>query len=77
MTTEQLQRAIRATPFRPFTIRVADGQQLNVPHPEFITHAPGTRTAAVSIGDGTIEIIDLLLVTGLVTEEQPAASGQG
>jgi hypothetical protein len=73
MTTEQLQRAIHAVPFQPFVIRVADGQQLRVPHPDFITHAPGTRTAAVSLPDGTIEFIDLLLVTGLVIE-QPAAS---
>lgn len=73
MTTEQLQRAIRRAPFVPFTLRVADGQQIDVNHPEIIAHAPGMRTAAVALPDGTIEILDLLLVTGLVVHE-PAAS---
>jgi hypothetical protein len=72
MTTEQLQKTIHAAPFRAFIIRVADGQELPVPHPDFITHAPNTRTAAVSLPDGTVEIIDLLLVTGLVVA-QPAS----
>jgi hypothetical protein len=73
MTTEQLQRTIRATPFAPFVIRAADGQQLRVGHPEMIAHAPGTRVAAVALPDGTIEFVDLLLVVGLVVE-QPAAT---
>lgn len=71
MTTEQLQKAIHAAPFKAFIIRVADGQQLPVPHPDFIAHPPGARTAAVFLPDGTVEVIDLLLVTGLVVE-QPA-----
>jgi hypothetical protein len=70
MTTEQLQRHIRKSPFTPFVIRIADGHELPIPHPEFIAHAPGAHTAAVALPDGTIETIDLLLVTALV--EQPA-----
>jgi hypothetical protein len=71
MTTEQLQRAIHSTPFIPFTIRVADGQEIRIPHPDMIMHPPNTRTAAVGLPDGTIEILDLLLITGLVID-QPA-----
>jgi hypothetical protein len=73
MTTEQLQKAIHAAPFKPFMIRMKGGQQLPVSHPDFIAHAPGSRTAAVALSDGTIEVIDLLLVTGLVVE-QPVSS---
>lgn len=71
MTTEQFQKAIHAAPFRPFTIRAADGQQVKVPHPDFVAHAPGTRTAVVTFPDGTFEVLDLLLVAGLLFE-QPA-----
>jgi hypothetical protein len=66
VTIEQLQRAIHNIPFWPFTLMVADGAELHVPHPEFITHAPNGRTAAVTHPDGTIETVDLLLVTRLV-----------
>ena len=65
MTTEQIQKAIKATPFRAFTLRLADQRALHVPHPEYIAHAPGARTAAVTDEQGAFEIIDLLLVVGI------------
>jgi hypothetical protein len=73
MTTELLQRHIHRTPFVPFTLRLADGQELHVPHPDFVLHVPGTRTAAVGLGDGSIEYVDLLLVVGLITDQAAAA----
>ena len=65
MTTEQLQGAIHAAPFRPFVLRVADGQHLFVPHPDFIAHRPGARTAVVWMPDDSVKVVDLLLVTTL------------
>lgn len=75
MTTEQLQRAIRKAPFIPFTLRVADGQAIRVSHPDLIMHPPNTRTCAVGLPDGTIEVLDLLLVTGIITDQPAAAPG--
>jgi hypothetical protein len=77
MTTELLQRHIHRTPFVPFTLRLADGQELRVPHPDFISHAPGTRTASVALPDGSFEYVDLLLVVGLITDEPIASVGSG
>jgi hypothetical protein len=65
VTTEQLQEAIHAAPFHPFVIRMADGQVFAIPHPDFIMHRPGARTAVVWMPDDSIRIIDLLLVTTL------------
>jgi hypothetical protein len=73
MTSEQLRGTIKASPFRPFIIRVADGAEIPVPHPDFIMHNSATpRTAVVTMPDGTIQILELLLITRLVIE--PAAS---
>jgi hypothetical protein len=66
MTTERLQGHVHAVPFQPFTLKLADGEELHVPHPDFITHAPNTRTAAISFSDGSIQFVDLLLVVSLV-----------
>jgi hypothetical protein len=72
MISDQLQRLIHATPFRPFTLRLADGQQLHVPHPDFITHAPDRRTAAITLLEAdAIELVDLLLIVGAIVQ-QPA-----
>jgi hypothetical protein len=47
MTTEELHRLHQARPFRPFTIRLGDGQKLPAPHPEMLTYAPRSRVAVV------------------------------
>jgi hypothetical protein len=71
MTIEQLRRLHRAAPFHPFEIHLADGRSLDVAHPECLAiNAPG-RTVGVALDDGTIEVVDLLLVTSL----KPHANG--
>jgi hypothetical protein len=65
MTTEALQRLHTARPFQPFNLRLGDGQSLPVLHPEFLAYAPKSRTATVYQDDGSFQIVDLLLVTGL------------
>ncbi len=65
MTIEQLRKMHQAKPFEPFEIHLADGRSFPVDHPEFLSQSPGGRTIGVGVADGTIEIIDLLLVTSL------------
>ncbi|MFN0020022.1 MAG: hypothetical protein ACKVP0_17320 [Pirellulaceae bacterium] len=65
MTTEQLKNAHDAKPFRPFTIHLADGTSLEVPHPELLWRTPSGRTIFVSRGGEDVAIVDLLLVTQL------------
>ena len=65
MTLETIRRAYSAQPFKPFTIYVADGRSLEVPHPEFMATAPNGRMIAVFDMKGDYHLIDLLLVTGL------------
>lgn len=66
MTMEQIRKAIKAQPFRPFTVSLGDGRQFHVPHPEFVWVPPeATRTLGIA-GDGEdYSIIDLLLITSL------------
>lgn len=71
MTVEQLRKLHRATPFKPFEIHLADGRSLPVEHPEVLAITPPGRTIGVGLTDGTVEIVDLLLVTSL----KPRANG--
>ena len=73
MTTQQLQHLIRAIPFRPFHIHMADGRAIFIPHPEMIAHAANGRIALVATSDDGFEVIDLLLVTALRVESTEAA----
>jgi len=73
MTIEQLQKMHRARPFQPFDIHMADGRVLPVEHPEMLAVPPPGQTIGVGCAVGTIEIVDLLLVTSL----KPHANGSG
>jgi hypothetical protein len=72
MTIEQLRRMHQTRPFHPFDIHLADGRRLPVDHPELLAMTPPGRTIGVGLDDGTIEIVDLLLVTSL----KPRANGR-
>jgi hypothetical protein len=75
VTIEQLRNLHQATPFRPFTIHLADGRAYNVFHPEFLAFAPAGRRVIV-FGEGdSFSIIDLLLVTDLVVHRTPPLNG--
>lgn len=71
MTIEQLRKIHQKQPFEAFDIHLADGRFLPVRHPENIAFSGQGRTIGVAVDDGTIEILDLLLVTSL----KPHANG--
>ena len=64
----------QARPFQPFEINLADGRALPVEHPEVLAISPPGRTIGVGLDDGTIEIVDLLLVTSLKPRGNGATS---
>jgi hypothetical protein len=65
MSLDELRRHHQARPFAPFVIRVADGRSVAVRHPENLAISPTGRTVAGYASDGTTEIVDVLLITGL------------
>ncbi len=65
MTIEQLRTTLRANPFQPFTVRMADGRQFPIPHPDFLSMSPSGRTAVIFHPDDSASIVDLLLMTEL------------
>jgi hypothetical protein len=68
MTVDQLRSMREANPFRPFTIHLADGQSLRVPHRDFVSHSPGGRTIIVYRTQEAFSVVDLYLVTELEVE---------
>jgi hypothetical protein len=71
VTLDALREVHQATPFRPFTIHLADGRRFRVPHPEYLSHAPRGRTIIVyGNKPDSFSILDLLLVTDLELESE-------
>ena len=65
MTIERLTELLRAQPFQPFDIRLADGRAIRVNHPEFASRSPNGRTVVVFQPDDSMSIIDLFLALSL------------
>lgn len=76
MTFERLRAVHQAQPFQPFTLHLADGRQLHVPHREFLSHSPAGRTVIVHETDESFSIVDLLLVTRLEIHAGDGATRQ-
>lgn len=55
--------ALRQEPFHPFSIRLADGRELSVAHPEFV--AVGTRRIVVVGPDDSVSIVEPLRIVSL------------
>jgi hypothetical protein len=65
MTTEQFRAILRQQPFRPFTIRMADGRAFDVVHPDFVALSHSGRTVIVTQPDENFSVLDLLLMSEL------------
>ena len=70
MTLEEVRKAVHAVPFQSFTMYLADGTSIRVPHPDFIALPAAGRTVAIyGENERAHSIIDLLLVTKLGASE--------
>jgi len=73
MTTDQFRATLHQQPFRPFKIRMADGQAFEVVHRDFVALSPSGRTVIVFERDESYSVLDLLLMSELqVANGHPA-----
>jgi hypothetical protein len=63
MNIRILRELHEARPFTPFTMTLADGRKLNVPHNEFLSFFPSGRSAILTHANDSFTLIDLLMVT--------------
>jgi hypothetical protein len=80
VTSEQMRGAREANPFRPFTLRMADGRSFRILHRDYVSVSPGGRTVIVYEANESFSILDLLLATELSVDPpagQPAEGGAG
>jgi intein/homing endonuclease len=65
MNVNELRRAHRARPFRAFRLRLADGREIPLTHPENLMVSSDGRCVAVYVPREGTEILDLPLVTAI------------
>ncbi|HEU0010243.1 MAG TPA: hypothetical protein VFT34_10545 [Verrucomicrobiae bacterium] len=67
MTTKTLQTAVGKRPFRPFTLRLANGQRIRVNDQDRVAVHPEGKTLIIFERDGGYHIIDIPLIAQLRT----------
>jgi hypothetical protein len=65
MTAQEFRSVFDAEPFRPFTVHLADGRAVAIPHQEYALLSPTGRTLIVYHDDDSFQVLDLMLATGV------------
>ena len=72
MTRKQLESAVESGV--PFTLRMADGKEYAVPHPDYIWLPPNASYVIVHEDDGHFTVLPLLTMTGLRSKPAEGSS---
>lgn len=78
MDLQGVREALRGERFVPVTVRLANGRDLRVPHPEFAAVAPPLRIIVTS-EDGSWKVLDRMQIVSLDFEGEavPASKRDG
>jgi hypothetical protein len=69
LAIEQFRATLHQLPFRPLTIRMADGQAFKINHSDFVAQSKSGNTVIVFDRDGeNYSVLDLLLMSELEEE---------
>jgi hypothetical protein len=75
MDIQGVREALHREPFQPFSIRLADGRSLPVPHPDFV--AVGKRRLVVIDEDDGWSFVEPLLIVSLDQLKKSPPGGNG
>ena len=67
MNPETIRGLVGADPFRPFTLRLADGRLIKVPHRSFITISTDGKSFTL-FGSGATDTIETILLANAEVE---------
>ncbi len=68
MSPDAVKKFMHASPWKPFTLCLADGRKIHVPHPDFISISRAGRTVIVTIEDEEFEMMDVFLILSIRTK---------
>ena len=59
MLGDEIQKLLRAQPFRSFRVHVSDGRALEVPHPDFALLTHGHEMLVIDTEDDGLEMVNV------------------
>jgi len=79
MELAQIKDTLKVQPFRPFTMRLVDGREYFVPHPEFVYIPPSMRHTVLlsNTETGAVTILDAIMIASIPFTENGEQGGAG
>ena len=75
VTIEKFPEVLHSSPFVPFVVHLADGRQVPVDHPDFVSSSKSGRVIHIFHGPNAASLfLDILLVTALELKSGPSSS---
>ena len=71
MSIEEIRKINQTHPFKPYTVRVSDGDALHVPHPDFLLIPPVGGTVVIVNQQGCLSLVDAAHITKLEFAPRP------
>ena len=75
MDIQGIREALHRQPFEPFSVRLANGRSLPVPHPDFV--AIGPRRIVVVAADDSWSVVEPLLIVSLDSDGSHSTTPPG
>jgi hypothetical protein len=72
-TADQLRELRNAAPFRPFVVKMADGREFTVEHPELVACDRAGRSMSLYDDDG-LHLLEMLLIAEMRPAARPATA---
>jgi hypothetical protein len=67
MTTDVMTHFIEQRPFVPFTLVLANGREIHVPHSDFVGSGRAVLNVHIIIPTGQLEVVDTALILSIRT----------
>jgi hypothetical protein len=74
MDAMSIRQALTAQPFQSFTLHLADGRSIDVPHSEFASVSHSGRRVIVEKTDDSWQVVDTLLINRIEIKPQKSAA---
>jgi hypothetical protein len=77
MDTNAIREAILKRPFKPFTLRMNDGRQFYIPHPEYVAVSRRVMSVIDHVSEAAVYLEPILISSLQYEDGEPSGNAEG
>jgi len=76
MDTNAIREAVLKRPFRPFILRMNDGRQFYIPHPEYVAVSRRVVSVIDHVSEAAVYLEPILIASLQYEDGEPSSNGE-